>query len=479
MMISVRPTLSALAILLTSLTAVPGAERTHDPLGPKTFDLQAIDNWVGRQVQEKGFVGLSLAILQDGKLVFAKGYGKSDLKAGTPVEPTTAFGVGSITKQFTCACILLLAEEGKLSVRDPVAKYYPDVTRAKDITLYDLMTHTSGYVDYSPYSFLDPRQQKPAAADQIIRDFAGRKLEFEPGSRYSYSNTGYLILGRVVEKVSGEPFGKFLGRRILKPVGMEHSSLEPAQDGKGVSFGYTGFMLGPPELSPPEADAWNHAAGGLYASASDLAKWDLALMSGKVLKEDSFRLMTTARHLSDGRIKNYGCGQRILNIDGETVLRHTGSVSGFLAYNAMIPGTKSAVVLLVNADHIEGTALHDHILSLLLEEQAGRANPVPKVHGPAPLVVAYDLLRQMQDGAVDRDRLGPEYSQFLTAEKIANAKERLKALGEPSKIEVVDLRESAGMEAADVLFTFKTVVVKASLLRSPDGKIQEFLLSRE
>jgi D-alanyl-D-alanine carboxypeptidase len=471
--------LALLAVLQFSLTRAAGAEPNRDSHAPKSFDLKAIDEYVAGQVQERGFVGLSLAILQDGKIVFAKGYGKSSLKDGTPVEPTTAFGVGSITKQFTSASILLLAEEGKLSVRDPVAKYYPDLTRAKDITLYDLMTHTSGYVDYSPYSFLDPRQQKPEAADEIIRDFAGRKLDFEPGSRYSYSNTGYLILGRVVEKVSGQPFGRFLERRILKPLSMEHSALEPPQDGKLVSLGYTAFMLSAPELSPPEADAWNHAAGGLYASASDLARWDLALMSGKVLKEESYRLMTTARHLSDGRIKNYGCGQRILNVDGETVLRHTGSVSGFLAYNAMIPGTRSAVVLLTNGDHIEATALHDEILSRLLKAQAGRANPIPKVNGPAPLEAALELLRQMQAGIVDRSRLGEEYNQFLTREKVDGAKERLKALGELVKVEVVDLRESAGMENAEVRFTFKTVVVKASLYRSADGKIQEFLLYLE
>src|SRR5205823_4006884 len=148
---------------------------------PKSFDLAAIDAYVAEQVKEKGYVGLSLAIVRDGKVVHAKGYGKSSLEPARDVTPETPFAIGSITKQFTCACIFLLAEEGKLSVKDPVAKYYPDLTRAKDITLYDLMTHVSGYPDYYPLDFVDRRMLKPIGRDALIKEYAGGKLDFEPG----------------------------------------------------------------------------------------------------------------------------------------------------------------------------------------------------------------------------------------------------------------------------------------------------------
>src|SRR5262249_42232262 len=156
-------------------------------------------------------------------------------------------------------------------------------------TLYDLMTHASGYPDYYPLDFVDRRLRKPRAVDKVIARYAGGKLDFEPGRRWSYSNTGYLILGRVIEKVSGESLGKFLDRPLLRPAGMRHSAFEPSPTAKGLARGYTSFALGPPEPAVQEAKGWLHAAGGLTASAPDLARWDLALMGGKVLKPESFR----------------------------------------------------------------------------------------------------------------------------------------------------------------------------------------------
>src|SRR4029079_305538 len=139
------------------------------------------------------------------------------------VEANTSFAIGSITKQFTCACVLLLAEDGKLAVSDPVSKYYPHLTQAEVITLLDLMNHTSGYPDYYPLDFVDRRLEKPITLDALLNDYAGAKLDFKTGSRYSYSNTGYILLGGIIEKVTGEKFGDFLQRRILSPVGMKHS----------------------------------------------------------------------------------------------------------------------------------------------------------------------------------------------------------------------------------------------------------------
>src|SRR5204863_4586753 len=139
------------------------------------------------------------------------------------------------------------AEQGKLSVQDKVAKYYPNLTRAKDITLLDLMNHVSGYPDYYPLDFVDRRMKQAIAADELLRQYAGGKLDFEPGSRYSYSNTGFILLGRVIEKVSGESLGSFLTRRLFKPLGMDHTFYElDAADGR-LARGYLSFLLSEPE----------------------------------------------------------------------------------------------------------------------------------------------------------------------------------------------------------------------------------------
>jgi CubicO group peptidase (beta-lactamase class C family) len=477
MRLPLRPLL-ALLLFCWPLAFAPPARPADVPQPPKTFDLKAIDEYVAGQVQAKGFVGLSLALSQDGKLVFAKGYGKRSLQPAADVDADTPFAVGSVTKQFTCACILLLAEEGKLSVDDRVAKYYPELTRARDVTLYDLMTHASGYPDYYPLDFVDRRLERAIAPDKLIGEYAGGKLDFEPGTRWSYSNTGYTLLGRVVEKVSGEPLGKFLERRILKPVGMTHSALDPDRSGPGLARGYTAFALGDPEPAPPEADGWLYAAGGLHATATDLARWDLALMEGKVLKPESFRLMTTPRRLADGRTKDYGCGLNVGQRNGEAVFRHGGAISGFHATNAMIPRTRSAVVLLSNVEHIDSGPLHGEILSLLLKGQARTVQDVPKVDGPPAKEAALELFRQMHSGEIDRSKLGEDFSHYMSKERVEGAKDRLKAMGEPEKVEVEGLSERGGMEVASLRLTFKGVVVKALLYRTPDGKIQEFLLTK-
>jgi CubicO group peptidase (beta-lactamase class C family) len=465
-----------LALLVGStLEHCAAAEPAKAPALPATFDLQAIDAYVAGQVKEKGFVGLSLAIMKDGKIVLAKGYGKSSRATGVEVGPDTLFAAGSVTKQFTCACILLLAEDGKLSVHDKVAKYYPDLTRANDITLYDLMTHVSGYPDYYPLDFVDRRMGKAIALDRLIQEYAGGKLDFEPRTRWSYSNTGYIILGRVVEKVSGKSFAQFLEERVFKHLGLEHSAFEPKEE-KGVASGYTSFALGEPEAAPREAQGWIHAAGGLFTTPSDLCRWDLALLEGKLLKEESFQLMSTPRKLADGRTRNYGCGLGIAQQEGEAILRHTGAVSGYLAFNTMLPRTRSAVVLMTNCDHLDAGSLFNELATLLLKSQAGEVAQVPKVRGPAPKEAALEFLHQMQAGEIKRDNLGEEFNHYLSARRVQEARERLQALGEPEKVEVENVSERGGMEFAVLRFTFKSGKVKAYLYRTPDGKIQQFLL---
>lgn len=464
-------------VILFGLNAIPFASADEPSKAKRTqsLDLKALDEFAAKQITDKEFVGLSIAIVEDGKLTFAKGYGKSSIKDNAPVTTETLFAAGSVTKQFACACVLLLAEDGKLSIHDKVAKWYPDLTRAKDISLYDLMTHASGYPDYYPLDFVDRRMARTIALDKLIQEYAGGRLDFEPGTRWSYSNTGYIILGRVVEKVTGKPFDRFLEERILKPIGMKDTTFEPKPGYKGLALGYTSFALGKPEEAAREADGWIHAAGGLFTTPSDLAKWGLALMEGKVLKPESYQTMIGPRKLADGRVRNYGCGLGTLQRDGETIIRHSGAVSGFLAFNAMMPRTKSSVVVMTNCDHLDAGAVNTEIITRLFKAQADELE-IPKIKGPAPKEVALDFLHQMQSGNIKRENLGEEFSHFLTKERIDGAQNRLKALGEPDKVEVESTAERGGMEVAVIRFTFKKTKVKGSLYRTPDGKVQQFLL---
>jgi CubicO group peptidase (beta-lactamase class C family) len=459
------------AAIIAQPLAAPGA-----PVAtlPATFDVPAIDAYLSTQVQQASRVGLSVAIVKDGQVVLAKGYGKRSLQDGRPTETDTIFAIGSVSKQFTCACILLLAEDGKLSVKDPVAKYYPNLTRAKDITLLDLMNHVSGYPDYYPLDFVDRRMQRPIAEDELIRQYGGARLDFEPGSKYSYSNTGYILLGRVVETVSGEKFGDFLARRILKPLGMGQTIYEPDYADPRLAKGYTTFALSPPEVVAPEGRGWLCGAGGIYSTPTDLAKWTLALMNGQVLKPESFALMTTPRKLSGGRISDYGCGLSVKTQSGRQVLSHNGAVSGFNASSAMIPSTRSAVIMICNLDGGLG-ALPGQVFGLLLKEPS--VVPIVKASPAAETVKA--LFAEIQRGRVDRRKLSEEFNLYLTDEKLAGASKRLKPYGTPRGAEVISTHERGGMEVTATRLTFGKDELRTLMYRMPDGKIEQFFVSKE
>ena len=471
-----------LILVFVLLVLVPAtSSRALEPVNPpKEFDLAAIDAYIAAHVKEKGLVGLSVAIMHDGQIVFSKGYGQRSLEKSLPMEADTSFAIASITKQFVCACVLLLAEEGKLSVNDPVAKYFPNLTRAGDITLLDLMNHTAGYPDYYPLDFVDRRMQRPITLENMLQQYAGGKLDFEPGSRFSYSNTGYIILGGVIEKVTGQKCGDFLQKRILTPLKMVHSKFGTADGLASPASGYFGFALGPPEPAPPESDGWIEAAGGLWASAPDLLRWDLALVSGKVLKPESFDLMTAPRKLSTGKRSNYACGLSVSVQNGDVVLTHTGGVSGFSSYNGVLPRTKSGLVVLSNTEHISATPLRTELFNLLLKEIADReAVEVPNVAGAEPKEAVLEFLRQLQAGSVDRSKLGEEFSFYLNEERVKSARDRLKDLGEPDEVEVGAPGERGGMQVVSVKLTFKTAKLRASMYRSLDGKIEQLLFYGE
>jgi CubicO group peptidase (beta-lactamase class C family) len=438
---------------------------------PERFDVGQIDSYLSAEVLLNGRIGLSVAIVRDGNLVLAKGYGQASIKAGTPVSTDAMFAIGSVTKQFTCACVLLLAEEGKLSVHDKVSRYFPNVTRADAISLLDLMNHTSGIPDYYPLDFVDRRMQKPIDPDALIVQYAGGKVDFEPGTAWSYSNTGYILLGRIVEKVSGQSFTQFLHDRILQPLNLEHTIYQPDTGDKRLATGYTSFALSDSEPAQPEAQGWIGSAGGLYSTPTDLTKWDLALLEGRVLRPDYYRIMTTARELSPEHSTGYACGLSIANHEGRTVLRHGGAVSGFTAFNALIPSTRSALVLLCNKDGGLGT-LSDVLLELLLREESN----VPKIAGASAADTVKAVLLQFQSGKLDRSQFGDEFNAYLSEKKFEGASGRLKNLGTPGEATVTSTHERGGMEVTRTTVSFPDRKVEILMYRTPDGKIEQFFI---
>ena len=434
-----------------------------------------LDRYVAAIVEAQHAVGVTVGVMHQGQVIFAKGYGTANVAAKTPVAPDTLFAIGSVTKQFTCAVALQLQQEGKLSFDDPVAKYAPALTRAADITVRDLAGMVSGYRDYYPLDFVDRPMATARPSAAIITEFASRPLDFAPRSRYSYSNTGYLLLGRIVELAGGEPFAAALERRLIAPLGLRHTRYEPARGGPGMAEGYTPLGLGPVEPAIPEGAGWIGAAGGLWSTPTDLLAWDLALMDGKVLAPASWAVMTTPRTLTDGRSSGYGCGQSIRDRGPVLVVQHGGGVSGFGSRNAFIPASRSGVAVIANVDWAGGVldAIESAVLAKLMP-----AADAPVVTGPRATEVALQLLAQIRAGGVDRRLLGDEYSAFLTPERLAVMSQSLVAAGEVSDVVPGAIRERGGMEVSSVRVVLGTTPATTLMYRTPDGKVQEFLVNR-
>jgi D-alanyl-D-alanine carboxypeptidase len=438
------------------------------------IDTARVDSIIRAQIADKHIIGVSVGIMQGGQIVFSRGYGVRDLGTHDSVTRTTMFAIGSVTKQFTCTSLLMLQEQGKLSLRDPVAKYFPRLTRARDITLLDLGGHLSGYRDYYPLDYVDREMQQPATADTIINRYARRPIDFEPRSRYSYSNTGFLILGRVIERVSGKPDGTDLADRILTPLRLTRTAYEPVwSDTANMARGYTSFALSDPIPAEPEARGWAGAAGALWSTPNDLLRWDESLLEHALISQRSFATLATAQRLSDGRSSGYGCGEGVNDRGQAVVLRHGGAVSGFVAQNTVIPSTRSAVVLLSNSDFSPIDELNQTLIGLILPQV-----DVPAVRGLSAVDAATKFLTDLARGTVDRAALSDDFNAYLTDEQVALGRRALNALGPVANVAVVGLYERGGMAVAVVNFDVGSVPARGLMYRNPDGHIEEFLFSR-
>jgi D-alanyl-D-alanine carboxypeptidase len=462
---SIRRHAAAIAVLW--LSAAHLAAQTAPPVTAAELDSIVQANIAGKEI-----VGLSVGVMQDGKLVLAKGYGMASLATRTPVTPSTMFPIGSVTKQFTCSAALLLAEDGRLRMSDRVSQYFPSLTRASEISLLDLGQHVSGYRDYYPLDYVDREMQKDVTADAIIEEYATRPLDFDPGTRWSYSNTNFTILGAVVERVSGRSFGTFLADRIFTPLGMSHTSFDPPTGGAAIATGYSYWALNDPTPAQPEAKGWTGGAGAIWSTPTDLLAWDLALVTGKVLSPASYSMLTTARRLADGRSTGYGCGEGIDDRGQAIVLSHGGAVSGSVTQNTVLPATRSAVVLLANSETGLGAISRALVAKLVPQVD------VPKIAGLGALEAAKAYLSQLATGKVDRSTLSDDFSAHLTPEREQAAAASLSRLGPITDVEVVGGSERGGMEVVGLRFQVGKVPASGSMYRTPDGKIQQVLFGR-
>jgi len=430
-----------------------------------------IDGIATKALADSGTPSVSLAVVQGGKLAYVKAYGNARLEPPVAARPEMRYSIGSVSKQFLAGAILLLAQDGKLSLDDRVSRYLPDLTRASEVTIRQLLSHTSGYQDYYPQDYVAPFMQQPVTADAILDQWARKPLDFDPGARWQYSNTNYVAAGRIVERVTGGPVMAFLAAHVLKPLGIS-SAIDladralTAQD----AAGYTRFAMGPMRPALPEGRGWLFAAGELAMTASDLAQWDLSLISHTLLKPASLDEMMTPVRLRNGAPTGYGLGVGVTADAGHPRLSHGGAVSGFVSQNVVWPDRAAAVVVLSNADGSTAPgAIAEQIGPLLVGEAED-----PQAAGA--LEQARQIFDSLAGGKIERSLLTANADAYFTSQVLQDAAVSLKPLGTPESFRQTGVELRGGMTYRHFRIQFKGKSLKLSTLAMPDGKLEQYLI---
>lgn len=305
-----------------------------------------VDDYIRAEMKAQQIPGVSLAVIKNGEIVLAKGYGLANIEHQAPVKPETIFQSGSMGKQFTATAVMMLVEEGKLRLDDKLIKFFPDGPEAwRNITIRHLLTHTSGMGDY-PTDF-DLRRDY--TEDEMLQRIKAIPLSFQPGEKWSYSNLGYVTLGVLIHKISGQFYGDFLQERVFKPLGM--STARVISEADIVPNRAAGYRLVKGELKNQDwvSPTLNTTAdGALYLTVYDMAKWDAALYSEKLLKRSSLEQMWTPVKLNDGKTSPYGFGWALGELRGHRVIEHGGAWQGFKSQISRYVDDKLTVVVFAN-----------------------------------------------------------------------------------------------------------------------------------
>jgi CubicO group peptidase (beta-lactamase class C family) len=413
------------ALALSALVAVPAAAQ---PLTPT--EASQIDQLVTKTLAGTGVPSAEIAIVRDGKLVFNKAYGKAN--EGLPANPDLPYQIASNSKQFTAMALLLLEDEGKLSLDDHVSKYIPGVTEGDKITIRELLSHTSGLQDFWPqdYSFIDMEQ--PTTPQHIVDKWAKKPLDYQPGTRWQYSNTGYVVAGMIAEKVSGEPLLTYLHRKIFDPLGM--ASVKDQDDTNTPAFpaGYHRNALGPVRIAKQPGRGWLYAAGELSMTAADLAKWDIARMNRSLIPASDWIEQETPVLRTDGRTNGYGLGVVNHYADERHVIDHGGEAVGFLTANAVYPDTKDAIVVFTNSDFSRTTStLTDGIRKIVLD------SPDKGLTGEGDRIAdVQSVYSALVNGTFDRSKFTDDLNYYFEATTLGDYRSSLAPLGTPTVSEI-------------------------------------------
>jgi CubicO group peptidase (beta-lactamase class C family) len=457
-----------LTFALLALVAYPAAPQ---PL--TAAEAAQIDKIVTRELAVDGVPSAEVAIVRDGKIVLNKAYGKAN--DGLPARTDLPYQIASNSKQFTAMALLLLEDEGKLSLDDRVSKFLPGISGGDRITIRQLLSHTSGLQDFWPQDYSFEAMSHPTTPQGIVDHWAKKPLDFQPGDQWQYSNTGYVVAGMIAEKVSGEPLVSFLQKRIFRPLGMTTVRDQDETDTPAFPAGYGRYALGPVRQVTSPARGWLYAAGELSMSAEDLAKWDIARINRSLVPADDWAAQETTVKLNGGKDSGYGLGVFVKNEPRRTV-SHGGEAVGFLSSNNVYPNDKAAVVVLTNSWSGGAYNRIARDIAQVILPPATSQDAVTLAQAARARAV-YDQLRS---GHLDRSQLTANANFYFTPVVIGDYGSSLGALGEPTSFEPKGdpiLRGGFVIQSYTIKYPGRPLNLSTFYEPGANGRIEQFLVT--
>jgi D-alanyl-D-alanine carboxypeptidase len=462
-----------LALVLATLgsLALPHSASAQASLAPAM--RARIDSIVRDELAASGAPSASIAVVTNGEIAYTNAYGTARLDPPLPANPSMRYSIGSVSKQITATAVLLLAERGKLSIDDKVGKYLPSLTRANEVSIRQILSMTSGYQDYWPQDYVMPPMLQPTTAQQIVNDWARKPLDFDPGTKWQYSNTNYVIVGLIVEKVSGMPLVDFLRQNVFTPLHMtsvmitDEGALGPTDPER-----YERFGLGPPRIAPKEGRGWMFAAGELAMNASDLARWDISVIDQKILKPSSYHTQQTETLLADGRGAGYGLGVDVGSFAGHRLISHSGEVSGFSTQNSIFPDDRMAVVVFVNLFATDAQS----VIAGRIENALFSGTDVATERAIAQTKAIFEGLRHAQ---IDRSLFTANANAYFSDVAIGDFASSIGSCGTVTDARQVSQSLRGGMTYRGYRIHCGTKDYGVSTFVMPDGKIEQYIVTPE
>ena len=416
---------------------------------------------------------VAVAVVRNGKVVYAKGFGFADLENNVPAAPHTVYRLGSITKQFTATMIMQLVYEGKLRLDELVISVLPDSPKGwAKVTVRNLLNHTSGIKSYTeiPGIFADAAL-KPVTPAGILKTVNSFPLDFEPGSAWHYDNSGYEVLGLIIEKLDARKYEASLRARILKPLGMSETYFTSERTVvKGRAQGYSPMGTGFQHALYLNM-GWPYAAGSMESTVLDLAKWDAALYGDAILPQASLNQMWTKTVLTNGKVQAYGFGWSLGTIEGVQLVEHGGGIHGFTTFIRRAPSKALTVIVLSNSDAAPSQDIATKVMGLAdATLRVMPAKPI-KDDAPAKTKLARETMQSILDDKLDTTKFTPEFAKTLTPDLIKGAAKQFGALGKLTRFELTSGEAKNGFETRTYRMTLGTTDFLVTVVIDKDGLI--------